>query len=106
MAGLTQPRWYDQGMTQLDVLYRYGVPPTETSLLAIARVREVYGVRAITFDEREKTVRVEYDATRLNEAMIHQLLRRAGLDLLEKVVLYTVPPPPAGVPAAVPAAAK
>lgn len=106
MAGLTPPRWYDQGMTQLDVLYRYGVPPTETSLLAIARVREVYGVRAITFDEREKTVRVEYDATRLNEAMIHQLLRRAGLDLVEKVVLYTVPPPPAEVPAAAPAAAK
>jgi hypothetical protein len=106
MAGLTAPRWYDQGMTQLDVLYRYGVPPTEPSLLAIARVREVYGVRAITFDEREKTVRVEYDATRLNEPMIHQLLRRAGLDILERVVLYTVPPPPAEAPATVPAATK
>ena len=86
-------------MTQLDVLYRYGVPPTEAVALAVARVREVYGVRAIAFDEDEKTVRVEYDATRLNEATIHQLLRRAGLDLIERVVL-AAPPEPAPVEAA------
>ena len=89
-------------MTQLDVLYRYGVPPTEASLLAMARVREVYGVRSLILNEREKTVRVEYDATRLNEAMIHQLLRRAGLDILEKVTLFTIPEP---VEAAAPAPA-
>jgi hypothetical protein len=96
-----------EGMTQLDVLYRYGVPPTEASMLALARVREVYGVRALTADEREKTVRVEYDATRLSEPVIHQLLRRAGLDIVERVTLFTIPepPPPAEAPAA-PAPAK
>jgi hypothetical protein len=80
-------------MTQLDVLYRYGVPPTEASMLALARVREVYGVRSLLFDEAKKTVRVEYDATRLNEPAIHQLLRRAGVDIVERVTLFTVPPP-------------
>jgi hypothetical protein len=89
-------------MTQLDVLYRYGVPPTEASMLALSKVREVYGVRALTIDEKNKTVRVEYDATRLNEAMIHQLLRRAGLDLVERITLYTVPPPPETQPTAAP----
>lgn len=93
-------------MTQLDVLYRYGVPPSEASLLAIAKIREVYGVRALTFDEARKTVRVEYDATRLNEAMIHQLLRRAGLDLVEKVNLFTIPEPVEAPNAATMAAAK
>ncbi|WP_263365221.1 hypothetical protein [Edaphobacter bradus] len=88
-------------MTQLDVLYRYGVPPTEASALAVARVREVYGVRRIEFDEAAKTIRVEYDATRLNEPMIHELLRRAGLDLIERVVLAA---PPAPVPTPAPAA--
>lgn len=78
-------------MTQLDVLYRYGVPPTEAAALAIARTREVYGVRRVEFNETEKTVRVEYDATRLNEAMIHQLLRRAGLDIVEKMPMFTAP---------------
>ena len=70
-------------MTQLDVLYRYGVPPSEAAALAMAKVREVYGVRRLEFDEAEKTVRVEYDASRLTEPVIHQLLRRAGLDIVE-----------------------
>ena len=81
-------------MTQLDVLYRYGVPPTEAAVLAVARVREVYGVRQVSFHEADKTIRVEYDATRLNEPMIHQLLRRAGLDIVEKLPMFTAPEPP------------
>jgi len=86
-------------MTQLDVLYRYGVPPTEAAALAIARTREVYGVRQVEFNEAEKTVRVEYDATRLNEAMIHQLLRRAGLDIVEKMPMFASSEEPAPVAA-------
>jgi hypothetical protein len=81
-------------MTQLDVVYRYGAQPSESAALAIARVREVYGVRKITFDEAEKTIRVEYDATRLTDANIHQLLRRAGLDIVESLQMFTLPPPP------------
>jgi hypothetical protein len=80
-------------MTQLDVLYRYGIPPTEAATLAIARIREVYGVRRLELNEGEKTVRVEYDATRLTEPVIHQLLRRAGVDLVENVPLSTAPVP-------------
>ncbi len=87
-------------MTNVDVVYRYGAVPTESAALAIARLREVYGVRAVTFREAEKTVRVEYDATRLTEPVIHQLLRRAGLDVVERVPLYTIPPPPEPVAAA------
>ncbi len=74
-------------MTQLDVLYRYEAPPSEAAMMALGRVREVYGVRRVTFDEAAKTVRVEYDATRLTEPIVHQLLRRAGLDVVENVSL-------------------
>jgi hypothetical protein len=91
-------------MTQLDVLYRYGIPPAEAAALAIARTREVYGIRRVTLDEVEKTVRVEYDATRLNEAMIHQLLRRAGLDIVERLPMFTTPEPPPEPAASVAAA--
>jgi copper chaperone CopZ len=80
-------------MTQVDVVYKYGARPTEASVIAISKVRDVYGVRKVTFDEAGKTVRVEFDSTRLTEAVIHQLLRRAGLDLVEKVQLYMVPEP-------------
>jgi hypothetical protein len=80
-------------MTQLDVLYRYGVPPTEAAVLAISKVREVYGVRHLELNEAEKTVRIEYDATRLTEPVIHQLLRRAGLDVVETLPMFKAPAP-------------
>lgn len=81
-------------MTQLDVLYRYGALPAESATLAMAKVREVYGVRRMEVDETKKTVRVEYDASRLTESVIHQLLRRAGLDIVEKLPMFVAPPPP------------
>jgi copper chaperone CopZ len=85
-------------MTQLDVLYRYGAPPTERTVLALSKVRDVYGVRRMAVDEAAKTVRVEYDASRLTQAVIHQLLRRSGLDIVETVSM--IPEPEDVAPAA------
>jgi hypothetical protein len=86
-------------MTTVDVVYRYGKVPTEAAALALARVREVYGIRRLQFNEAEKTIVVEYDSTRLSEQVIHQLLRRSGLDVLEKVILWTPPAPVEAAPA-------
>ena len=85
-------------MTQLDVMYRFGAVPGETAMMALARVRDVYGIRRMEFNQAEKTVRIEYDATRLTEPIVHQLLRRSGLDVVERVSL--VPPTVAPEPAA------
>ena len=79
-------------MTQLDVVYRYGTPPVERTMLALAKVRDVYGVRRMEFNEAEKTVRVEYDASRLSGPVINQLLLRAGLDIVEAVPPTLLPP--------------
>lgn len=81
-------------MTQLDVMYRYRTPPTELATMALGRIREVYGIRRVEFNEADKTVRVEYDATRLAEPVVHQLLRRAGLDIVERVSLVSPQPGP------------
>jgi hypothetical protein len=87
-------------MTQLDVLYRYGVPPSEAAVHAIARLREVYGVRKLELNEAAKTVRIEYDSTRLSEPVVYQLLLRAGLNVVEALPMFPPPvPPPAEVPA-------
>ncbi len=80
-------------MTTVDVVYRYEAVPAAGAVAAIARLREVYGVRQIGFLEKDKTVRVEYDSTRLSEPVIHNLLRRAGLDIVERVVLAAAPQP-------------
>jgi len=74
-------------MTQLDVVYRYGGSPGKKETRAIDSIREVYGVRRIQFNDKEHTVRVEFDASRLSEETIASLLRRAGLDILEKLAL-------------------
>jgi len=60
-------------------------------MLALSKVRDVYGIRALRFDEAANTVRVEYDASRLSGPVVHQLLRRAGVDIVETVALIPVP---------------
>lgn len=74
-------------MTTVDVVFRYGVAPGEAELRALNSAREVYGIRKISFDEKESLVRVEYDATRLNEDKVAGLLRRAGVDVKERLQL-------------------
>ena len=87
-------------MTQLDVMYRYGAPPSEVATMALGRIREVYGIRSLVFDEAARTVRLEYDATRLTEPIVHGLLRRSGLDIVDRVSLVPPQPEPAPQPAA------
>ena len=48
---------------------------------ALANIREVYGIHRLTFDRAARTLRVEYDATRLNAAAVAKLVRQAGLEI-------------------------
>ena len=75
-------------------------------MFAIGKMRDVYGVRRIKFDDAEKTVRVEYDATRLNRQVIYQLLRRTGLDITVELPLIPPQPPAEAAAEAAPAQAK
>jgi copper chaperone CopZ len=63
-------------------------------MFSLGNLREVYGVRRIKVDEELKTVRVEYDATRLSSPTIIQLLRQTGLVVVEELGLI----PQAGSP--------
>lgn len=87
-------------MTTVEILFRYATPPTEAVVKALAGTRDVYGIRRLNFDREARTVRVEYDATRLSGAVVANLLRSAGLELMEELLLApppateTAPPPP------------
>jgi hypothetical protein len=87
-------------MTTVEVLYRYATPPTDQAAMALARTREVYGIRKLDIDTHARTIRVEFDATRLNTATIGKLLMAAGLDLSEELPLIPPPPEPEPAPAA------
>jgi hypothetical protein len=74
-------------MTYLDAMYRYESSPTERVMRALDAMREVYGIRRIEFVEKDKTVRVEFDASRMNEDVIMKLLKQAGLDVRQRLSL-------------------
>lgn len=72
-------------MTAVDVLFRYGAPPNMSAMNAFGQLSDVYGIRRLRLTESERTIRVEYDATRLTEAKVEGLLRAAGFDITEKM---------------------
>jgi hypothetical protein len=74
-------------MTPVEVAFRYGNTPGPSEMRALDAVHEVYGIRRIIFNEKERTMRVEYDASRLNQDVVAGLLRNAGIDLREKLAL-------------------
>ncbi|MGA3087330.1 MAG: hypothetical protein ABSD75_01875 [Terriglobales bacterium] len=74
-------------MTYLEAVYRYKTPPGEAELRAIDSVREVYGIQRIKFNEVERTVRVLYDASRMKGDAVAKMLRQAGIDVLDQLVL-------------------
>src|ERR1700758_3365345 len=75
------------GMTYLDVVFNYGALPGENEVRAIDSMREVYGIRSVQFDNQRRTVRVEFDASRMKQDAVAKLLRNAGIDVREPVAL-------------------
>jgi hypothetical protein len=87
-------------MTTVEILLPYTTQPTERVALALASTREVYGIRSLSFDHAVRTLRVEYDATRLNGSTVTKLVRQSGLDISEELPLIPPQPAPEPVPAA------
>jgi selenocysteine lyase/cysteine desulfurase len=56
-------------------------------LRAIDSMREVYGIQRVRFNEKDRTVRVQFDASRLRQDAVAKLLRQAGIDVREPVAL-------------------
>ena len=96
--------WYDAAMTTVEILFRYSGQPSEAAAFALANAREVYGIRRLCFDRVASTLLVEYDATRLNAAMVTQLVGRSGLQIAEELPLIAPPSPAETVPAEAPKA--
>ena len=66
-------------MTLVDVLFRYGLPPNERVMSAYGQLSDVYGIRRLQLNEADRTIRVEYDATRLTEAKVEGPTPRGGV---------------------------
>lgn len=87
-------------MSTVEILYRYTTPPSESVAFAVAGIRDVYGIRRVTFDTAAQTLRIEFDATRLTAFSVTRLVRMAGLEVAEELPLIPPPAEPAPAPAA------
>ena len=74
-------------MTYLEIVFSYGATPGESELRAIDGMREVYGIQQVQFNYKQRAVRVQFDASRLKAEAVARLLRQAGIDVREPVVL-------------------
>jgi len=95
---------YSLLMTTVEILFSYATPPAETVTFALAAVRDVYGIRRLSFDRAARTLRVEYDASRLSAAAVANLIRQAGLQILPETI-ESPPPTSPQLPAERPQAA-
>ena len=87
-------------MTTVEIVLRYATAPTEAMTFALGKMREVYGIRRLSFDRDTHALRVEYDATRLNAAAVIQLVRSAGFQVVEEMQVAL--PVPAAEPTPAP----
>ena len=67
-------------MTPVDSAFFNGLPLGERVVRALDRVRDVHGIRQLSV-EKGRTIRVEYDASRLTRNDVGALLREAGTDV-------------------------
>ncbi len=86
-------------MTTVEILFRYERHPSEAAMIALGNMGEIYGIRRVTVNEAWQTIRIEYDATRLNAAVVGQLLRRAGINVSEELPPLSQLEQPASQPA-------
>jgi 2-phospho-L-lactate guanylyltransferase (CobY/MobA/RfbA family) len=89
-------------MTSVEILFRTAAPHSSIDAVtrALANIREVYGIRRLSFDRAARTLRVEYDATRLNAAAVAKLVRQAGLEIEADLPLIAPQPAQEQAPAA------
>jgi hypothetical protein len=86
-------------MTNVEILFSYTTPPSEQAVFALAGAKDVYGIRRLSLDHSARTLRVEYDATRLTAAAVTSLIRQSGLEIASELPLIQPPPAPEAVPA-------
>jgi hypothetical protein len=90
-------------MTTVEILYSYTTPPTEQTVFALAGTKDVYGIRRLSFDRAARTLRIEYDATRLTAAAVTRLVLQAGLEIAAELPMIPPEPPPQPAPEPAPA---
>ena len=72
-------------MTLVEITYELQSPLTEVQLKSLGDFANTYGLRSFRMDEGRKQLWLEYDASRLRETQVTQVLGRASIAVTRKV---------------------
>jgi len=72
-------------MTLLEITYELQSPLNNEQLRKLGEFANTYGLRRFRVDEIAKRLTFEYDASRLKETEVANLLRHAGVPVMGKV---------------------
>jgi len=78
-------RCYNPAMTLVEVTYELQGPVSLEQLSRLGEFANTYGLRRFRVDEQNKQVSFEYDASRLQETQVAQLLGRAGVAVTRRI---------------------
>jgi hypothetical protein len=75
-------------MTYMTVSYELQSPLTSDQFSALGKFANTYGLQRFSFDEQNRHLHFEYDASRLKETVVEHVLRAARIPVLRRL-----PPP-------------
>ncbi len=68
-------------MTLLEITYNLHSSLSNEQLASLGNFSNTYGLRKIRVDEHKNTISLEYDASRLRETQVAQVLGQAGISV-------------------------
>ncbi|MGH9703545.1 MAG: hypothetical protein ACRD4K_09235 [Candidatus Acidiferrales bacterium] len=72
-------------MTFMQATYELQSPLSAEQLLTLGKFANTYGLQRFRLDESTHHLKFEYDASRLKEAVVEQVLRQAKIPVLRRI---------------------
>jgi len=85
IARAPAPCCYNASMTLMEVTFELQSPLTPEQLRGLANFANTYGLRRFRVDEKNNRLSFEYDASRLRELQVADVLRQARIPVLRRV---------------------
>jgi len=85
-------------MTYMTVTYELQRPLAPEQYRALGQFANTYGIQKFRFDEDSNLLHFDYDASRLKEAVVEDVLRAARIPVLRRRPQAPTDHPPAGTP--------
>ncbi len=79
------PRCYTVAMTLVEVTYELQAPLGTDQLRRLGEFANTYGLRRFRVDNAQNRLSFEYDASRLKETEVAQVLRRAAIPVARRI---------------------